>query len=65
MALTREFARCLDCCRQTCKVKAKFIYSYLKRQECRQLRMIVKQRRNAAPVVEPQEPLEAPEIGIG
>eukprot|EP00971_Amphidinium_carterae_P262214 5201144-Amphidinium_carterae.1 len=30
------FARCLDCHRQTGKVKRKFNFSYLRRQEARQ-----------------------------
>eukprot|EP00971_Amphidinium_carterae_P158345 3139011-Amphidinium_carterae.1 len=45
-----EFVRCLDCCRQTGKVRGKFNYSYLKRQECWQLSKVFKQLRNAAPL---------------
>eukprot|EP00971_Amphidinium_carterae_P225273 4468298-Amphidinium_carterae.1 len=33
-----DFAHCLVCFRQTGKVKGRFNYSYLKRQECRPLR---------------------------
>eukprot|EP00971_Amphidinium_carterae_P141523 2804237-Amphidinium_carterae.2 len=52
-----SFARCLVCYRQTGKVKGKFNYSYLMRQECRPLRKTLKQRCNVAPEVEPLAPL--------
>eukprot|EP00971_Amphidinium_carterae_P145354 2880212-Amphidinium_carterae.1 len=32
------FVRCLDCHRQTGKVKGKFNFAYLRGQECRQLK---------------------------
>eukprot|EP00971_Amphidinium_carterae_P238656 4737579-Amphidinium_carterae.1 len=54
------FARCLDCHRQTGKVKGKFNFSYLRRQECRPLKKRFAQRteqpvREAHPEVVPQD----------
>eukprot|EP00971_Amphidinium_carterae_P163633 3244444-Amphidinium_carterae.4 len=59
------FARCLVCYRQTGKVKGKFSYSCLKRQECRLLCKILKQRVDSAAKVEPPASQVEPETGVG
>eukprot|EP00971_Amphidinium_carterae_P085194 1685641-Amphidinium_carterae.1 len=54
------FARCLDCHRQTGKVRGKFNFPYLRRQECRPLKKHFAQRKEPLvaelhPEVEPQD----------
>eukprot|EP00971_Amphidinium_carterae_P304643 6053899-Amphidinium_carterae.2 len=59
------FARCLDCHRQTGKVRGKFNFRNLRRQECRPLKKRFAQRNEpfaaeAHPEVEPQDWQPAP-----
>eukprot|EP00971_Amphidinium_carterae_P185333 3679844-Amphidinium_carterae.1 len=43
------FARCLDCQRQTGKVRGKFNFRYLKGQECRPLKKHFRERLAGPP----------------
>eukprot|EP00971_Amphidinium_carterae_P001505 30139-Amphidinium_carterae.1 len=39
------YLHCLDCCRQTGKVKGEYNFSYLKRQDCHKLKKNKKKKK--------------------